>query len=443
MANRSMLFAARGLPGQSGEPTPVLALGEFGWDIPALYKLLVSVNPQLCRSVVFSAEGLLAIAGDRKGGLDLLKKLKAQLPNGARAAASIDAAIAYLDKPHIDHAYFLLEPAEILDLENAPLETSARTLLSDIKSLRIDALAELAVASDEPKHWATDSWSSILYFEPQGSERPPIDPNETFLATSVEHLLAHRAALSRCRALQSVQLTLDGGQDAIAGALTALSDVPAEFGLTLYGQIERLPDEFGQLKNLKRLGLGSLGLRSVPESIANLQNLKGLYLQSNQLDAAPECLRQMTNLEILSLSNNPLRSLPGWIGRLDGLQALYVDGCSLDAAPQELWTLSKLTALSMSGNPGLKTLPDGIESLTALQELKLFDCGLERLPEGICGLSQLKFLLIGNNRLMSLPDRLYDMRLETLSLGGNPLPRPSWLGIWPRRRFRAKKVYWT
>jgi hypothetical protein len=442
MANRCMLFAARALPAKTGDRVAVLALGEFGWDIPTLYKLLVSVNPQPCPSVVFGHEGPLAIAGDRAGGLDLLKTLRAKLPARAPAAAALDDAIATLSKAHIDHPYFLLEPGEILDLESGPLDVRLQKLLGEIESLKIDALVALAQKSAEARHWATESWSNILYFEPAGSERPPIDPTESFLSTGVAHLLEHRAKLPECRALNRVMLTVEDGAPDLAAAMTALGEVPGPFELTLYGQVDELPATVSALKNVTLLGLGSLGLRSLPDGLAGMFALTALYLQTNRLEGVPDCLRHLPYLKQLSLRQNPLQRLPAWIGELKELEHLWLDGCELAAVPKELWTLGGLTSLNLETNPRLGRLPDGIEGLSALEELNLYDCGLEALPDGVGKLARLKSLYIGNNKLTSLPDGLYGLRLDTLSLGGNPLRRNTWFGLWPARRFRAKKVHW-
>lgn len=443
MADRCMLFAARALPTKPGETVPVLALGEFGWDIPTLYKILVSASPQKCRSVVFDQPGPFAIAGDRQGGLGCLAALRAKLPANAPAIPGIDDAIAYLSKPHIDHPYFLLEPGEILALGSGDMQAELQTLFAEVEALRQDDLIALAKTSKEPRDWATDSWSSILYFEPAGSERPPIDPDETFLTTSTTHILQNRAVLSQCKSLKKIRLELDGGAKEFAAALTALGDLPGEFELTLDGQCETLPDAFANLKGLTHLGLGRMGLRSLPGSLTSLPALTGLYLQSNRFDAVPECVRTIRTLKFLSLSHNPLKKLPQWIGELKDLENLLLERCELGELPSELWSLPRLKSLQLGGNLRMDRLPAGIERLFALEDLNLHDCSLETLPEGICKLPRLKTLFVGGNKIGALPACIYDMPLETLSLVGNPIRQEKWLGLFPKRHFRAKKVYWT
>jgi hypothetical protein len=442
MANRSMLFAARALPAKPGETVPVLALGEFGWDIPTLYKLLVSAAPQKCRSVVFDQQGPFAIAGDRQGGLDRLLALRAKLPANAPAIPSVDAAIAELSKPHIDHPYFLLEPGEILALGTGDMQADLQALFAEIQALRTDDMIALAKKSNEARHWATDSWSSILYYEPAGSERPPIDRDETFLTTTPSHLLANRSVLPHCAKLTKISMEIEDDPKDFAKALEALSELPGPFGLTLYGQCERLPDTIAAAKNLTSLGAGSMGLRALPAGLATLTGLTELYLQSNAFDAVPDVVRQMPRLKNLSLHHNAVRALPVWIGALQDLEMLYLDDCGLGELPEELWTLKNLKSLALSGNPKLTQLPEAIAQLHALEELRMHGCGLTGLPQNIGKLSRLRALWIADNRIRSLPESLYAMPLETLSLIGNPIRPAPWYAFWSGRRFKAKNVYW-
>lgn len=442
MANRSMVFAARALPTKPGETVAVLALGEFGWDIPLLYKLLVSVEPRTCHSVVFDNAAPLAIAGDRQGGLNLIKAIRAKLPAGAPAIPSLDAAIAYLGKPHIDHPYFLLEPGEILALGTGDMQAGLEALFAEVKALRQDDTIALARKSDEARYWAAESWSSILYFQPAGSERPPIDPGEGFLTTTPAHLLENRDVLPRCKDLTSISIEFGDGDDNLAAALDALGAVPGPFSLKLYGRCERLPDTIAAAKTMTTLAAGSLGLRALPDGLASLPRLTELYLQANAFDTAPEILRRMPQLTSLSLGQNAIRALPSWTGEWTNLEGLNAEDCRLTDLPGSLWTLKKLKTLQLSHNPHLTQIPEAIAGLQGLETINLHSCGLTRLPEALGRLPRLKEVWIANNRLKTLPKSLYAKPLDTLSLGGNPMRPAPWYAFWSSRRFRAKTVYW-
>jgi hypothetical protein len=439
MADRSMLFAARATPQRSGEAVNVQGLGEYGYGIPTIYKILVSADPQPCPSLIFDSDTPVAVAGSRAGGLARLRALRARLSGGAAGAASFDEAIAYLSKPHLDHPYFILEPGEILGLSRKPIDEQMSALLADIRSLDDNQLIQLAEHSDDAEHWAAESWTDILYFEPAGSERAPLDADTGLLTTTPKQVVANCDVFPTCRALFSVHLEIDR-DDAFAEALVVLGTIPQPFTLNLVGRCEHLPDTAARLGNVRWLVLGETGLRSLPDSLAALRNLEGLFLQTNGLDAPPSGLRGLRQLKLLSLSQNPLQTLPDWIGELEGLEQLWLDECRLRSLPDSFWSLRNLKNLNLSANPELGALPKDLGKLAALEELIAYDSGLRVLPSEICKLSALRTLFVGKNKLTELPRCLYDMPLETLSLIGNPMKKPSWFGGGPK--LRAKTVHW-
>ena len=59
-----------------------------------------------------------------------------------------------------------------------------------------------------------------------------------------------------------------------------------------------------------RLGLSSLGLTSLPESLGRWRRLQSLDLTNNQLTSLPPWFGQLTQLQSLRLAHNQLTSLP-------------------------------------------------------------------------------------------------------------------------------------
>src|SRR3989344_537726 len=70
------------------------------------------------------------------------------------------------------------------------------------------------------------------------------------------------------------------------------------------------PDNEGRIKiqdnRIIHLDACQIGLKSVPELIGNLKNLKGLYLHYNQLKSVPESIGNLKNLKGLYLSYNQI-----------------------------------------------------------------------------------------------------------------------------------------
>lgn len=84
------------------------------------------------------------------------------------------------------------------------------------------------------------------------------------------------------------------------------------------------------------LGLYDRSLKSIPESISQLTNLKYLDLSFNELTAFPDWISQYINLQTLNISLNELTAVPDWIGQLTNLQYLNLDINQLTVVQNDL-----------------------------------------------------------------------------------------------------------
>jgi len=92
--------------------------------------------------------------------------------------------------------------------------------------------------------------------------------------------------------------------------------------------LEKLPENFGNLKDLNFISIIKNRLTSLPESIGELKDLKGLLLSGNNLTSLPDSFVNLISIQHLDLSNNHLKEIP-----------------------TQLWALNKLTQLNLNGNP--------------------------------------------------------------------------------------------
>ena len=74
---------------------------------------------------------------------------------------------------------------------------------------------------------------------------------------------------------------------------------------------------------LTQLYLGHNRLKSVPENLFLLTNLRGLYLQNNLIERMPLALGHLTDLNELYISNNELVLIPSTITNLVDLDCLW------------------------------------------------------------------------------------------------------------------------
>lgn len=185
------------------------------------------------------------------------------------------------------------------------------------------------------------------------------------------------------------------------------------------------------------LDLSSILLAELPSEIAQLTDLRELWLQDNQLTALPEAIAQLTNLQTLRLNDNQLTTLPEAIIQLTSLQGLYLHSNQLTTLPEAIAQLSNLHTLYLDNNQ-LTTLPEAIAQLTNLQRLDLDNNQLIALPENIGRLKQLKILVLEENPLpipaeiirkgwgkeiweAGEPKIVIDYYLESLAKGKQPL----------------------
>jgi Leucine-rich repeat (LRR) protein len=81
-----------------------------------------------------------------------------------------------------------------------------------------------------------------------------------------------------------------------------------------------LPDTIANLQNLEELDLGRNGIQSVPPQIASLRHLKKLGLDYNDIHEIPAFIGELTNLEELSLNSNGGVKLPQSLAQIKGLK---------------------------------------------------------------------------------------------------------------------------
>jgi len=83
-----------------------------------------------------------------------------------------------------------------------------------------------------------------------------------------------------------------------------------------YNQLRTLPESIGQLNRLEILGLQQNNFETLPESIGNLLSLRELDLRFNHISTLPESIGNLLSLRKLDLDNCPIKILPESFGNL-------------------------------------------------------------------------------------------------------------------------------
>ena len=209
----------------------------------------------------------------------------------------------------------------------------------------------------------------------------------------------------------------------------------------LLKNVIELPNEIGQLHNLKKLhihfknpngiipnALGRLtqleelkleGVSRINDNIGDLENLNTLNIQFGwSVDGIlPESIGRLKKLRELNMSY--VAQIPDTIWELENLMELGISHSKIKNIPEELGNLEKLYEfhLHMSESDDLAgqslVLPQSIGKLKNLTELVIYGYKVENLPESFKDLIELEMLVLELTNLDKIPDAIF--HLENLT----------------------------
>ena len=185
-----------------------------------------------------------------------------------------------------------------------------------------------------------------------------------------------------------------------------------------------LPHSLGSLSSLAWMELISVGLKSLPESFGSLSSLRVLKIaHCSNLCRLPHSFGQLLQLSSLNVEHCPLELLPGPQALLPSLRELFIDGAGITLTPDFIPHLPALTLLKISQLKEFLSLNSrqapGLGLFPSLKTLTFANCGeQEQLPEYFWQMTRLTSLTMGDfPKLRSNPDSLLDMpALERLEV---------------------------
>ncbi|KAG4108365.1 L domain-like protein [Neocallimastix lanati (nom. inval.)] len=191
--------------------------------------------------------------------------------------------------------------------------------------------------------------------------------------------------------------------------------------LSFHGQqITSISDKIKNLKNLVIFDLSDNEITTLPESIVKLEKLENLNLKCNKLTKIPEKIGELKNLSIFELSYNEITTLPESFGNLTNLKEIRIEGNKLTTLPESLGNLENLEILDANENK-INNLPESIGKLKNLKYLKLDYNKISKIPESLGNAKNLEYLNLEVNKIYDeLPDSLNSLsKLEYINLSGN------------------------
>lgn len=179
MANRSYLYSCGIHPHQQRKRPQLKGISEWSSDIPLVYKILVSAEPEICNSFIWNNDLEIAITGNYDLGkqklLDFLKRIE-----NDETKKLIEDAKSALGNWDYNREYFVLEAGEIFDLIPDDLEQQTQTLFDQVLDLSDDieqAVKTFDALEGEEENGVSkqylyaintlglDNWRDILYYD--------------------------------------------------------------------------------------------------------------------------------------------------------------------------------------------------------------------------------------------------------------------------------------
>lgn len=124
-------------------------------------------------------------------------------------------------------------------------------------------------------------------------------------------------------------------------------------------------------KSVKRLDLSKQKLSRIPSEVfTSFPNMYELVLSKNKLKTLPDELGNLRNLRILKLDRNKFESLPETIGRLEKLEVLDVNRSDLYYLPESIGNCHSLERI-IAWDTNLITLPNSLKKCHSLGYIDL------------------------------------------------------------------------
>ncbi len=208
----------------------------------------------------------------------------------------------------------------------------------------------------------------------------PQFPDQAFRLSHLQHMTIDAAGLMEFPdAVQFADLeTLTLARNPIRSLPASIASLSRLRKLSIHAcpELTELPEhlvstdasgEHQGLVNLQSLRLERTGIRSLPASIANLQNLKRLQVRNSPLSTLGPAIHRLPKLEELDLQGcTALRNYPPIFGGSAPLKRLILKDCSnLLTLPLDIHRLTQLEKLDLRGCVNLSRLPSLIAQLPA------------------------------------------------------------------------------
>ncbi|MBP6810503.1 MAG: leucine-rich repeat domain-containing protein, partial [Saprospiraceae bacterium] len=104
-------------------------------------------------------------------------------------------------------------------------------------------------------------------------------------------------------------------------------------------------------KNLRFLGIGMRGFKTIPAGISQLKYLEEIDFQHGSIETLPDDFCQLRNLRNAIFLFSNLKELPECIGDLENLEYLHLGHTYITRFPESMKNLKKLKIVLIQQSP--------------------------------------------------------------------------------------------
>ena len=251
--------------------------------------------------------------------------------------------------------------------------------------------------------------------------------------------------------------SIDDGLDSLNYELDSLGRVVDIWINNL--DIDTIPNEIFEFKNLDYLNLKHCLFTDIPNNIASFKRLKRLVLSENPIKKI-ENVNLPNSLEYLSIRKVPLEkfphftkendsipyrlflpdtkidSIPDFVGDMN-LKTLWLQRCPINYISPNLGNCENMEELQFEANPFLKEFPKELAKLKKMEMIHMNWLPLRKMPEFIFEWPELYSIHIENSMISEIPSKIGKLKkLRFLYAEGNNVRTlPEELGKVPNIEF--------
>ncbi|MGJ8549386.1 hypothetical protein [Winogradskyella wichelsiae] len=208
----------------------------------------------------------------------------------------------------------------------------------------------------------------------------------------LDRLLEHPHILRRFNGVKSLEIHLKGQGNKYDSIIKEISKLTSLEEIDLEGDYEQLPEDFGNLLNLKKLKLVAPCLKRFPSTMSQLTALKKIRIEGDYWIG-----KIIPNMNLTDFN---------WLTKLNKLKVFKLRYVGVQDLSQVVFPAS-LKRIELFYLNELTTLPKDVSHLKQLKEFEVLSKSIDNLPSGFEDLPKLEHFKLSAPKIDSISSTLF------------------------------------